>query len=154
MVIKHSLDTQHYFHIISKGIKYEHILKDFQQMFDDIEQYVDEIDHDFISIHEPISRWGMVSRADMIDDQNMIWTIKCTGEISLKNTLHAIVSTLMHNTDLITDDFVIDTSESQVSIDINYLNFMKGEEITYSYNLSTDEISRIITILTKNFLSE
>lgn len=150
MVIKHSLDTQHYFHINSKGIKYEHILKDFRQMFDDIEQYVDELDHVFISVHEPLSRWGIVSRADMVDDQDEIWTIKCTGEISLKNIIQSIVSTLMHNDKLINDDFSMIGENSQITVDINYLNFMKGEEITYSYDLSADEINKIITILTKN----
>lgn len=195
MVIKHSLDTQHYFHIKSKGKKYEHILTDFKTLFDEIEEYVDDIDHNFVSSHEMVSRWDMVSRTDMVDDHDQVWTIKCSGEISLKHTLQSIFSMLMHNTKLINDDFSLDLNndttnitetliihsnnsdsekikskskksrkipkdqesdnekeviEKTIDIDVNYINFMKGEEICYNYKLSPDQIKKLVEILQKN----
>jgi hypothetical protein len=178
MVIKHSIDTQHYFHIKSKGKKYEHILIDFKDLFDDIEQYVDETEHNFISNNYVVTRWNIVSRVDMIDNKENVWTIKCSSEISLKHTLHSLISTLMYNTKLINDDFSIDTfvlsnidtktkkvkknkkdidinidireSEPCLDIDVNYINFIKGEEISYTYKLSLDNIKNIINIIQKN----
>ena len=187
MVIKHSIDTQHYFHIKSKGKKYEHILTDFKDLFDDIEQYVDETDHNFISNNHIVTRWNIISRVDMIDTKENVWTIKCSGEISLKHTLHSLISTLMYNTKLINDDFSIDIMlnsnsksdskstidtqsdiktkvkkirkskkniielikepEPYLDIDINYINFIKGEEISYTYKISLDNIKKIISII-------
>lgn len=171
MVIKHSLDTQHYFHIKSKGKKYEHILTDFKAMFDEIEEYVDEIDHIFVVSHENVARWEMISRVDLVDDKEQVWTIRCSGEISLKHTIHSIMSTMMYNKKMICEDFTFapentkifnekDTdsndmrdSEPTLDIDVNFINFMKGEEISYNYNLTIDMIKRLIEILQKGVTS-
>jgi hypothetical protein len=129
-------------------------------MFNEIEEYVDDITHNFVSSHEIVLRWDMVSRVDLIDDHDQMWTIKCSGEISLKHTLQTIFSTLMYNTKMINDDFTLDLHntddekeniEKIINLDVNYINFMKGEEISYNYKLSLDMIKKIVKILQKNF---
>lgn len=161
IVIKHSIETQHYYHIKNKGQKYKHILTDFKDMFDEIEAYVDDLDYNFVKSHESIERWGLISRVDLISDDNKMWYIKCSNEISLKNTLMAIISYLMHNVDIIDENFSIlnydgingDVEKGTIdSIDIiiNYINLMKGEEISYSYSLKPDDISKIINILQRH----
>ena len=159
MVIKHSLDTQHYFHIKSKGAKYEHILTDYKNMFDEIEEYIDDIDHDFVASHKIVTRWEMISRVELLDDHDIVWAVKCTGEISLKHTLHSILSSLMYNTKLINENFTVANPKDEefetknkdklISIDVNYINFMKGEEISYTYALSTATIKELIEMLHK-----
>jgi thymidine kinase len=159
MVIKHSIDTQHYFHIKSKGQKYEHILTDFKDLFDDVESYVDETEHIFETSFVPVSRWGLASRIDIVDDDDMIWTVKCCGEISLKHTITTIVSILMHDIDLINDDFSSASNKNKtinsiddlnvIEINANYINFLKGEEISYTYRFDPETIKNIIDILVK-----
>jgi len=161
IVIKHSIETQHYYHIKNKGQNYKHILTDFKDMFDEIEAYVDDLDYNFVKSHESIERWGLISRVDLISDDNKMWYIKCSNEISLKNTLMAIVSYLIHNDNIIDENFSILNYDGNngvvekgtidsIDIIINYINLMKGEEISYSYSLKPDDISKIINILQRH----
>lgn len=160
LVVKHSIETQHYFHIKSKGKRYEHILKDFRPLFDEIEDYVDQMDHNFVKCNENISRWGIVSRVDFVDENDQIWMIKCCSDISLKHSIHAIVSTLMFDNKIITEDFKIDcggdiTKEcKKIDLDINFINFMKGEEVCYTFTLDTDTLKKIVDILSSKMKSE
>ncbi|VBB17969.1 ATP-dependent DNA helicase [Yasminevirus sp. GU-2018] len=177
VVIKHSMDTQHYFHIKSKGKKYEHILTDFKEMLDEIEYYVDDIEYNFVTSHKNVERWGLVSRIDLVDDEDKNWYVKCSNDISLKHTIHAVVAHLMNDTHLIDDGFElidpinngvvkVDSDEEEddcdrsvkldeeaVDIKVNFINFMKGEEITYKYTLTTTQIRRLIGILTDNTIN-
>ena len=144
IVIKHSIDTQHYFHIKSKGSKYIHILTDFKDMFDEIEDYVDNIDHNFIIKNELIEKWNIIAYVDLADELNKLWSIKCTNEISLKHTIYSLYITLMYS---ISDEF-INVSDIDIQyIDIQYINFMKGYEICYNYVV---DIKLLIDILKKH----
>jgi hypothetical protein len=89
----------------------------------------------------------------------MIWTVKCCGEISLKHTITTIVSILMHDIDLINDDFSSASNKNKtinsiddlnvIEINANYINFLKGEEISYTYRFDPETIKNIIDILVK-----
>lgn len=106
-VITHSINTNHYFHIKSKGESYKSILKDFNELFGELEIYIKKMEHDFVQSSVQISRWELISFIDLIDANDHIWTTKCTSDITLKNIINSIVLNLMHEVDLITDDFVI-----------------------------------------------
>lgn len=170
MVIRHALNTQHYFHIKDKGKKYAHILEDFKDMFDDIQTYIDDLDYNFVKSNEITTHWDLSSKIDLIDEDNNLWYIKCSDGISLKHTIISIVSHLMYNMDKIDNTFELlnyegkidisgiysesedsDTVDNEVNnkieIIINYINFLKGEEISYIYYLQPDTIRRIISIL-------
>lgn len=164
MVIMHGINTQHYYHIKSKGKKYNHILIDFKELFDELEEYVDDMNYNFTTINEIVQRWDIISKIDLIDENDELWNIRCSSEISLKHTLQSIISTLMYNTHLIDDDFKLNISNfvnstidsdsnpnsESIMIDINYLNFIKGEEISYTFNLSPYIIKKIVDILLVN----
>lgn len=148
LVVIHGIDTQHYFHIKSKGQKYKHILDDFKNLFDELEEYVDEMDHSFNMINDNVSKWGIISKIDMIDYYDKIWTIKCTNDISLKHTLQSIISFMLYDPLFPDHDFI--PNDDLMEINVNYINFLKGEEITYQYNLSQLIIKKIIDIITKH----
>ena len=42
---------------------------------------------------------------------------------------------------------LIKEPEPYLDIDINYINFIKGEEISYTYKISLDNIKKIISII-------
>jgi Mimiviridae putative ATP-dependent DNA helicase len=183
-VILHSVHTHHYFHIKSKGKAYKGIMTDFVDMYDELETYVEEMEHDFSSSAVPVSRWGLIASLDILDSNNRIWITKCTSDISLKNVIFSIALNLMHDTDLITDDFTIneiarfrdpvnkidldkevehreeidldqlDMKEAKVKIRTSFLNFLRGEELEYEFELSSDDIRRIVTILIENMGGE
>lgn len=148
MIVIHGIKTQHYYHIKTKGKKYINILHDFNDMFVDIENYVETSDHNFVTNKMIIDRWNMVGYIDIVDDREHIWNIKCNTEITLKHTIIAILHTLMHNDKLINDDF--NNSNKVIDLDINFINFLKGEEIVYSFSLTSAVIKNIIEILRKN----
>ena len=106
-VILHSIQTHHYFHIKSKGKAYKAIMTEFVELYDELETYVNEMEHDFSSSDVPVSRWGLMAALDIVDASNKIWITKSTSDISLKNVIHSIALNLMYDTDLITDDFQI-----------------------------------------------
>lgn len=140
-VIIHSINTQHYFHIKTKGKIFKHILTDFSEMFDEIEEYVNKLNINFISFNQNINRWNIVSNIDIIDETNNIWTIKFVEEISLKHTIKAILQYLMYNTDLLNDNI---NSNENIMINLKFLNLLKGEEIYFTYQINSDLIKKII----------
>jgi hypothetical protein len=156
-IILHGIHTQHYFHIRSKGKKYSHILTDFSNMFDEIENYIELMDHNFIASNEIITRWNINSYVNLIDDTDKIWSIKCSGEITLKYILHNIISNLMYNKKIIIDDdpeialmnFKNDMNNS-VNIDTNFINFLQGIEVCYRFELNRQSVKKLIEIIFKN----
>lgn len=141
-VIIHSINTQHYFHIKTKGKIFKHILTDFSEMFDEIEIYVNNLDINFISFSQNVNRWNIVSNIDIIDDTNNIWSLKCSDEISLKSTIKAILQTLMYNKELLNEDII--TNES-ITINLKFLNLLKGEETYFTYQINGSMIKNIIS---------
>ena len=140
-VITNSLDTQHYFHIKTKGKRYKKLLTDFSDMFDEIETYIDNIDTTFIDFNTSVDRWNIKSNIDIIDEKDNIWTIKCSEEISLKHTLKAILQYLMYNKELLNDD--INQNET-VAVSLRFLNLLKGNVCYYEYQINCDLIKNII----------
>jgi len=60
------------------------------------------------------------------------------------------LSYLMYNVDIVDDNFEIisyDTAQSTIDVVINFINLMKGEEISYIYYLNSDIIKKMFSIL-------
>lgn len=140
-VIIHSIETQHYFHIKTKGKRYKQILTDFSDMFDEIEIYVNNIDKSFIDFDISVNRWNITSSIDMVEDNDNIWTIKCSEDISLKHTIKAILQTLMYNKDLLNDDI---TLSEFIKINLTFLNLLKGTVCCYTYQINSELIRTFI----------
>jgi Mimiviridae putative ATP-dependent DNA helicase len=189
-VIIHSINTHHYFHIKSKGKIYKGIMNDFSELYEELETYVEDMDHDFSNSAVSVSRWGFLASVDIVDSNNHIWITKCTSDISLKNVIFSIALNLMHDKDLVSEMFEVndiamfrdptnitdlssdddsnddsnnsssDDSETNNSnlvmktpkarIRTSFINFLRGEELEYEFNLGSNEIKRIIEILINN----
>lgn len=161
-VIKHSIETHHYYHIKTQGADYKYILNDYDDLYDDIESYIDSLDHNFKSINKIVNstEWHINGKIDLIDDDNNIWFIKFVDEISLKHMIYAIVIQLVHENEEINDiDIMIDKNvdddinnndEIIKTLSINYINLLKGEEVTYKQQLTKNKIIKIKELLLKN----
>lgn len=134
MIVVYTFDTQHYFHVTSKGKKFKGLLKNFSDMFDNMKNYTINNDFDILNYSFPVSRWGIVGEIDFIDINKEIWEIKATSDITLKHILQILMYNLMYKVTDITDN---------VNIKLNFLNLLRGEKIIYDLNLSKDRIHQI-----------
>ncbi len=132
IILIHSMDTQHYFHINSKGQEYINILNNFDEMYSEMESYVLETKRQFVSENVAVEGFDMIGKIDLIDDENKSWEIKCVTDISLKHIIKSIILHIMKN------------GVGSTSIDINFINFLKGEEISYRFNLSAQTVNEIL----------
>lgn len=130
IVIKYSINTQHYFHIKAKGNKYKYILTKYKDLFDEIETYVNNNNKNIVTHN--IEKWGIESQYDISDGK--LLNINCSN-ISLKQIIVSVVTQLMYDNTI---------------NDIKHLNLLKGEELIYNYNLTSEEIQTIIDICVHN----
>ena len=89
-VISHAINTQHYFHIKSRGDMFKSILSDYSELFDEIYQYVLQKASGFSKANINVNRWDLTGTVDYIDESDGLWMLKCTSDISLKHLIYAI----------------------------------------------------------------
>jgi hypothetical protein len=139
----YSLETQHYFHALSKGKKFRQILTICNDMFNKIEEYAYNISinftHNNIMIHAS-SDWkniiGEIDLLEEINDKKIIWELKCVSDITLKYMLQIILYNLIYHN--IHDNSIIN---------VNIINFFKGTLLQAYITLSKTNIDRINAIL-------
>lgn len=140
LIVNYSLETQHYFHALSNGKKFLKILS-YKSFFNDIENFAVNTKMVFIDNNIVISRWGLVGEIDLIEkkkNENIIWEIKCVSDITLKHILQIMMYNIMYN-----------NYENECTININIINFLKGETFTVNILLLQDNINRIKEIFTQ-----
>lgn len=138
MVIIYSLETQHYFHVMSRGQRFKPLLKSCDKLFVQIEKFAYETPKVFTETNISVSKWGLVGEIDLIEQLNnnkIIWELKCSSDIMLKNILHVLMYNLMY--------FNIETNND---ICVNFINFLRGEIINIKINLTLQKINRIKSI--------
>lgn len=143
MVIKHGIETHHYYHIKTRGAYYKYILTEYSDIFDDIETYIESHDYKFTSINKIVNSktWNIIGKIDLIDENNNIWFLKCANEISLRNMIYSTVVDLLHND---YDDY------TEKKITLKYINLLKGEEISYSKTFDKNTIETIKDLILSN----
>lgn len=143
MVIMYSLDTQHYFHALSKGKKFKDILVLCNDMFNKIREFAETIDIVFESSNVLVNRYGLLGEIDFLSEDNHIWEIKCTSDISLKHMLQVLMYNILHfdleNYDISKND----NGDDKIKIHIRFINFLKGEKLIFTIPLTKSEILRI-----------
>lgn len=149
MVILYSLDTQHYFHALNQGKKFKDILVVCDEMFDCIMKFAYTTEMKFVESNILIGDNDLIGEIDLITNENEIWEIKCTSDISLKHILQVLMYNLMHYK-LIDSELnklnklnKLNQKSEEKIININFINFLKGEKIVYKINLNEEEIDRI-----------
>ena len=139
-VILHAFETQHYFHIQNKGIKFKHLLDDYQGLFNELKLYIDKMVYEFTDSNKSISKYGLAGEVDLLDYKNRIWEIKCVEEVSLRN----FVQVLVYN--ILCDDI---ESQDYVRYRIRFINLLKGEIIHYYIKLTQESAKKIIDTFTE-----
>jgi hypothetical protein len=137
-VILHALDTHHYFHIGNRGSKFAHILVDYKKLFGELKTFVVNMKYNFIESNKIIAKYGFIGEIDIIDNENNIWEIKCSSELTLCNFIQVLIYNIMDNEIL-----------NEVKYTIRFINLLRGEIIHYSIKLNRDNINEIINILNK-----
>lgn len=143
MVILYSLDTQHYFHVLNKGKKFKDILVLCDELLDKVRTYAEETKINFESNSVLINKEGFLGEIDLLSDDKKIWEIKCTSDISLKNLLQVLMYNILYH-DLENYDF---EKNIKVNVECNFINFLKGEKITFNISLTKSEVRRIKEIM-------
>lgn len=146
MVILYSLDTQHYFHVLNKGKKFQNILTLCDDMFNKVKKFAYETNLDFKSFNVLINNFGLSGEIDLITKSNEIWEIKCTSDISLKHILQVVIYNIMYHN--INENYDYDNKKN-ITLNVNFINFLKGEKTTIKIILTKNEIERIKDIFIK-----
>jgi hypothetical protein len=136
IVILYSLETQHYYHVVSRGKKFKNILSVYSDLFNKIQEFAYSTTFDFVKNNIPITKWGLVGEIDLIENncnEAVIWEIKCVSDITLKNILQVLLYNMMFCNDIIQKN----------NISVNFINFLKNEIIRIKINMTTTEVDRI-----------
>lgn len=148
-VILHSFDTQHYFHIQNKGMKFHHLLNDYKGLFEELKLYISDMKYDFIDSNRFISNYGLAGEIDLLDNKYRIWEIKCVGEISLCNFVQVLVYNFMMKNIEHHKSHKSHKSHEGCKYKIRFINLLKGEVIHYCVKLSNDSEKKIIEMFTE-----
>jgi hypothetical protein len=105
----------------------------YNEMFDQIKNYVDSNDLIFKEFNQYIEEYNLIGEIDMIDEFNELWEIKVVKNISLKNILQLLMYNIMYYSE-------------RDNYRLNFFNFLKGEKIHIQLNLEIDKIKRILEI--------
>lgn len=131
-VFHHAIQTQHYYHIQNRGLKFKTMLIKYSDMFDQIKNYVDVMPHIFIEHNIYIEKHNLSGEIDLITIDNKIYEIKASQDINLKYILQVLMYNIM--------------TEHKEIYTLNFINFMKGEEVKVEIKLSHEQLERIIYI--------
>lgn len=134
-VFTHSIKSHHYYHIKNKGRQFKKLLNLYNEMFDQIKNYVDSIDLNFVAFNNYIEEYNLVGEIDIIDEFEELWEIKVVKNLSLKNILQLLMYNLMYY-----------SYKQQNSFRLNFFNFLKGEKIHINIDIDDDKIKRILEI--------
>jgi hypothetical protein len=145
VLLLHALDTQHYFYVANKGKKFKHILKDYAMIFNELDMYVYQTDMIMSDSNVAVMKMdfvGMVDFVEQTDESNVLWEMKCSTEITLKNVLQLLMYNIMYDNMILT---TLDTS----NIQLNFLNLLKGTTTCITLSLSHEDILEILQIFVK-----
>lgn len=134
-VFQHSIQTQHYYHISHKGNKFKSLLTLYNEMFDNINNYVYNTDLNVQLFNQYIENYNLIGEIDFIDSNNELWEIKVAQDINLKYILQLLMYNIMF--------------EKKNEYKLNFLNFLKGEKVIIKLNLDDNKINRLIEIFQK-----
>lgn len=132
-VFMHSIKSHHYYHIENKGKKFKKMLSLYNELFDQIKNYVDSNDLIFNKFNHYIEEYNLIGEIDVIDEFNQLWEIKVVKNISLKNILQLLMYNIMY-------------FGKKENYKLNFYNFLKGEKIHINLKLTDENLNRILEI--------
>ena len=144
MVMTYSLETQHYFHVKTKGKKFKHILTLCSDLFDQVEQFAITTTLNFTDFNLCIGNGLNIGELDALekcDEKINIWEFKCTSEISLKHILQVLMYNIVYNKLDCLDD------HEEYEVTTNFINFLKGEIVNIKILVNKEKINNIMSLL-------
>jgi CRISPR/Cas system-associated exonuclease Cas4 (RecB family) len=103
------------------------------ELFDNIKNFAYETTMIFSQQNVSIENENLIGEIDLITSTDEIWEIKCTSDISLKHVLQVLMYNLLKN----------EYKEEKSIINLNFINFLKGNKTIFNINLTQEEIARI-----------
>lgn len=131
-VFHHAIQTQHYYHIHNRGTKFKSMLIKYSDMFDQMKNYVDNMQHIFVEHNIYVEKYNLSGEIDLITDDNRLYEIKAAQDINLKYILQLLMYNIM--------------VEQKETYTLNFINFLRGEEVKIELNISVENIENIINI--------
>jgi ATP-dependent exoDNAse (exonuclease V) beta subunit len=136
-VFTHAIQTQHYYHIQNRGIKFKQILLKYFDMFEQMKLYVDNMQHNFIEHNTYIENYNLSGEIDLISDKNELFEIKAAQDINLKYILQLLMYNIINNK----LENVIENNYR-----LNFINFLKGEEVIVNLNINNENKENLIKL--------
>lgn len=140
MVILYSLNTQHYFHALNNGKKFKNMLVVCDELFDSVKNFAYTLNMNFTQQNVLVEKDNLIGEIDLLTNTGEIWEIKCTADITLKHLLQVLMYNLLQN----------DYTQENSTINVNFINFLKGEKNIFTMDLTQKDIARIKEIITLN----
>ena len=139
IVINHSFETQHYYHIKTKGKMFSKILDHYENLINDLINFVFNNNYCFTDYNISINDEYFFGEADLIDKDNSIWEIKCVNEVTLKHFLQVIIYNIIYYD-------LINNNKKKNKIILKFINLIKGEIIFYQLDLSNKILTQFYNL--------
>lgn len=135
IVILHSIETQHYFHVKNKGKRFCNMFDIYSNLFNKMYVYVKNLNETYIANNIFISNYGLIGEIDLINLEDAYIEIKCVSHINLKHVLQLLMYNLMR-------------ADNNCTYKLQFINFLRGEKVTM--NVESDKFEEIIDIFKKH----
>jgi Mimiviridae putative ATP-dependent DNA helicase len=145
IVYIYSLETQHYYHVKNNGKRFEYILSDYESLFNQIYLFIQKKNILIDKINAPIenNKYKLSGNIDFIDDDDEIYEIKCSNDVTLKHIVQQIVYYVLYNK-------LYDHPKKSHKIKLHFINLITGNITNIKITLKKEDILKIINIFVKN----
>jgi hypothetical protein len=143
ILVLHSIESHHYFHVDNKGMKFKPILENYDKLFNQIYKYVQKSTELYDCNNGYIYNFDLKGEVDLIDETGEYVEIKCVKDIGLKHVLQLLVYNIMKLSEIKKDTIY--------TFNLRFFNFFKGEEV--KIKIEMDKVSELIDIFQKNIKS-
>jgi hypothetical protein len=136
-VILSAIESQHYYHIKSKGEKLRYILTKFNDLFDKIISFVESDTEEYSVNNQLITGFDLIGEIDLETTSGDIVEIKCVRDINLKHILQVLMYNLMKKPDLL---------ENPEAIILRFINLFQGERVAITINTISPSYKEIVNL--------
>jgi hypothetical protein len=142
IVILHSIETQHYFHVKNKGKQFYGMFDIYYGLFNKMNKYIKNLKETYIANNIFISNYGLIGEIDLINLDDEYIEIKCVSQINLKHVLQLLMYNLMRSD-------IDDKNNNNIKIfKLQFMNFLRGEKVIM--NIESDKFGELIEIFKKH----
>jgi len=136
IVILHSIESHHYFHVKNKGGRFTDILDIHANLFNKMTLFINKLNETYIANNVYISNYGLIGEIDLINIDDEYIEIKCVSHINLKHILQLLMYNLMRS-----------NINNETNYKLIFMNFLKGEKVIYKVN--SYKFQEVIEIFSK-----